>query len=140
MHYIVDASVVAEYLVTGPFTTQATAFFRGAFAGDQFTVPEICLNECANVIWKAIRFRGMPPSQGFQALLDLKALPLKRTPTKSILSLALSIGLKHDLAIYDSLYIALAQRSQLPFVTLDVKQGKVASTEGIITLSISQFN
>ncbi len=41
MHYIVDARVVAEYLVTGTYTSQATAFFRGAFTGDLFTVPEI---------------------------------------------------------------------------------------------------
>jgi predicted nucleic acid-binding protein len=140
MHYIVDASVIAEYLIAGSYTIHAAALFAGTFEGDLFTVPELCLNECTNVIWKAVRFRGMPPQQGFQSLMDLKALPLKRIPTKSVLSLALSIGLKHELPIYDSLYIALAQRSQLPFVTLDFKQGQAATAEGINLVPITQFN
>jgi len=74
--YLVDASVVAEFLVGGTYTAHAQAFFKGAFTGDGFTIPELCLSECANVIWKAVQHRGMPAAQALQALRDLKALPL----------------------------------------------------------------
>jgi len=61
MLYIVDASVVAEFLITGTYTQNTEAFFKGVLTGDSFTVPELCLSECTNVIWQAVRFRGMPP-------------------------------------------------------------------------------
>lgn len=139
MLYIVDASVVAEFLITGPYTPNTQAFFKGALTGDSFTVPELALSECTNVIWKAVRFRGMPPALAMQALQDLKALPLKRVPTKSALNSALAIGLKHNLAIYDSLYIALALRSKQAFITLDTKQSRAAAAEGVTVIPITQF-
>lgn len=139
MLYIVDATVVAEFLLTGPYTPNAIAFFKRTFDGDLFTVPELCLNECTNVIWKAVRFRGMPLDQAQQALRDLKALPLKRTATKAVLGQALSIGLKYELAIYDSIYIALALRSSHPMVTLDQKQSKAAIAEGVTVKPITDF-
>ena len=132
--YLVDASVVAEFLIGGTYTANAQAFFRGAF-----TVPELCLSECANVIWKQVQHRGMPAAQALQALRDLKALPLRRAPTKAVLGMALGIGLKHNLAIYDSLYIALALRSKQAFVTLDGKQGAVAIAEGVTVKPITDF-
>jgi len=137
--YLVDASVVAEFLVGGTYTAHAQAFFKGAFTGDGFTIPELCLSECANVIWKAVQHRGMPAAQALQALRDLKALPLKRAPTKAVLGMALGIGLKHNLAIYDSLYIALALRSKQVFVTLDVKQRTAAAAEGVTVKPITDF-
>jgi predicted nucleic acid-binding protein len=137
--YIVDATVVAEFVISGPYTHNTRAFFRGALTGTVFTVPELCLNECTNVIWKAVRFRGMPQGQATQALQNLKKLPLKRAPTKAVLDAALDIALKHQLAVYDSLYIALALRSRNPFVTLDGKQERAARAEGVFVVPISQF-
>jgi predicted nucleic acid-binding protein len=139
MQYVVDASVVAEFLMGGPYSANVVAFLGGAFSGDIFAVPDLCLNECTNVIWKAVRFRAMPIEQAEQALRDLKALPLKRTTTKSVLTPALSIGLRHELAIYDSIYIALAARSSSPLVSLDQKQIRTATAEDVIVKPITDF-
>jgi predicted nucleic acid-binding protein len=137
--YLVDASVVAEFLIGGSYTVSTQAFFRGALNEDVFTVPELCLSECVNVIWKAVRHHGMPNEQALQALRDLKALPLRRAPTKAVLGLALAIGLKHNLAVYDSLYIALALRSKQILVTLDTKQGTAAAASGVTVKPITEF-
>lgn len=75
-----------------------------------------------------------------QAVRDLQALPLRPTPTKAVLTTALAIGLKHNLPIYDSLYIALAVKHNLSFVTLDRKQGVVAAAEGVNMTPIADFN
>lgn len=48
--YVVDASVVLDYLITGPGTPQATAFFDVVTNVDRLIVPEFCLLECTNVI------------------------------------------------------------------------------------------
>jgi predicted nucleic acid-binding protein len=139
MEFVIDASVVEEFLIAGPNTQNAIALFRGDLHGDVFLIPELCLNESTNVIWKAVRFRGMPTHQAEQTLTQLRSLPLKRTATKAVLAPALTIGLKHELAIYDSIYIALALRSNNPLVTLDQKQSRVAIAEGVAVKPIMDF-
>jgi predicted nucleic acid-binding protein len=137
--FIVDASVIAEYIIAGPYTSNARALFQGALHGDQFSAPELYLAECVNVIWKEVRFRGMPSNQAIQALHDVKALPIKRAPIKAVLDSALAVGLKYDLAIYDSLYIALAQKTNHVFVTIDGKQQRAAEAERITVNPITDF-
>ena len=137
--YIVDASVVIERLIQGPYTSNARALFQRALSGDQFIVPEFCLLECTNVLWKHVRFQGMPPGQARQLLRDLRALPLKRVPVKSALNAALDIGLTYQLAIYDSAYVALASHSGYPFITVDQPQSQAASAEGVTLIPVANF-
>lgn len=61
--YVVDASVVTEYLVMGHYTPNAVAFFQQMTGVDQLIVPEFCLLECTNVLWKHVRFQGMPANE-----------------------------------------------------------------------------
>lgn len=137
--YVVDASVIVERLVQGPYTSNARVLFRRALAGDRFVVPEFCLLECANVLWKHVRFQGMPPGQARQLLRDLRALPLKRIPVKGALSAALDIGLTHQLSVYDAVYLALASRSGYPFITADQSQSQAATAEGVTLIPLTRF-
>ena len=137
--YIVDASVVIEYLVTGQYTPNARALFRQAMPDDRFIVPEFCLLECTNVLWKQVRFNSMPLPQAQALLKHLKKLPLTRVPAKSALNSALSIGLTHQLAIYDSAYIALASRSTYPLIRIDQAQIRTATTVGVTLIPVTDF-
>jgi predicted nucleic acid-binding protein len=56
--YIVDASVVIQELIEDTYSLQARA--------DRLHVPEFCLLECTNVLWKQVRFHGMPGSEAEQ--------------------------------------------------------------------------
>lgn len=71
--YVVDASVVTEYLVLGHYTPNAVAFFQQVTDVDQLIVPEFCLLECTNVLWKHVRFQGMPVVQAESLLISGKA-------------------------------------------------------------------
>ena len=137
--YIIDASVVIEYLVTGPFTPNARALFTQATSNDRFIVPEFCLLECTNVLWKQVRFNGMPVDLAQALLKHLKKLPLIRVPAKAALSTALTIGLTHQLAIYDSTYIALASRSNYPLISIDQPQIRAAAAESIALIPVTNF-
>lgn len=137
--YVVDASVVIEYLVAGNFTPNARAFFGQVAPNDRLIVPEFCLMECTNVLWKQVRFQGMAASQAEGLLKNLKKLPLHRVPVKAMLNAALAIGLRYQLAIYDSAYIALASRSPYPLLTVDRKQGNAAIAEGVTLIPITNF-
>lgn len=68
--YVVDASVVTEYLVMGHYTPNAVAFFQQMTGVEQLIVPEFCLLECTNVLWKHVRFQGMPVIQAESLLKD----------------------------------------------------------------------
>src|SRR5438067_357039 len=129
--YVVDATIVMHYLITDSYTINARAFFRGMTTQDRLIVPEFCLMECTNVLWKQVRFHGLSPSAAELLLQDLYRLPLKRTAMKRALRMALRIGLKHSLAIYDSAYIALSVQSQAPLLTVDQPQQRAATAEGI---------
>ncbi len=57
---IIDASVVIEYLVIGEHTARTGQFIvRQIDDSTPLYIPEFCLLECANVLWKRVRFSGM---------------------------------------------------------------------------------
>ena len=113
--------------------------FTQITANDRLIAPEFCIIECTNVVWKQARFFGMPQPQAEQLVKDLRALPLKRAPVKKLLDNALKIGLKHQLAVYDSVYIALALQLNLSLITVDQPQERAATAEGIILKPITDF-
>lgn len=137
--YIVDASVVIERFIRGPYTANAQALFAQLAVNDTLIIPEFCLLEATNVLWKHVRFQGMPLAQAQTLLRDLRALPLKRAPVKRLLNTALDIGLKHQLAIYDSAYIALALHSRYPLITIDQPQSRAATAEGATLKPVTDF-
>lgn len=130
--YVVDASVVIEYLVVGTNTQSVRAFMGSVTSQDRLVVPEFCLLECTNVVWKRVRFSGMTRSEATGVLQVLRALKLNRMPMKRLLDRSLEIGLDHSLAVYDSAYLALAQHFDCPLVTLDDKQGQAAAAERVV--------
>lgn len=137
---VVDTSVVIEYLVSSTYTAYAETLFEQLTEADQLVVPEFCLLECANVIWKQVRFQGMPEDQAAELLTDLLALRLARVQVKDDLDHALRIGLKHKLAIYDSTYIALALRFDFPLITIDQSQSRAAQAEGVTLKPVTDFS
>jgi predicted nucleic acid-binding protein len=139
MQIVVDASVIVEYLIDGLYTVNAEALFAQVTEGDDLIVPEFCLLECTNVLWKQMRFHGMTIQQAEINLKDLRELPLRRAPLKALLSQALRIGAVHQLAIYDSAYIALAARYACPLLTLDQPQTRAGLAEGITLKPLTDF-
>lgn len=64
-------------------------------------------------------------------LKNLRALPLHLHPGVDYLDDALTIGIQSHLAIYDSLYIALASGLGIPLITADGKQERTAIAAGV---------
>lgn len=85
-------------------------------------MPEFSLLECANVLWKEVRFRGLSQTKAEEIIVELLALPFQIVSVTQLLPRALQIGLIHQLAVYDSLYIALALDRGFPLITVDDKQ------------------
>ena len=138
--YIVDASVVVQRLIRETYTENARALFKQLTTAERLIVPEFCLLECTNVLWKHVRFQGMPQSHAENLVSDLIALPLTIIPVQGLLTRGLQIGLIHQLAVYDSVYIALAEQLNMPLITVDERQEKAARALGMTIKPLTDFS
>lgn len=136
---VVDASVVIEYLIQGPYTDSVRDFFAHVAADDRLLIPEFGLLECTNVIWKQIRFNQMPVDNAQTLVGHLRRMPLQRVPLKSSLDTALTLAIRHTLSVYDSAYITIAQRADAPLVSLDQSQRRAATAEGVLLAPVGDL-
>lgn len=137
--YIVDASIVVQLFITSRYTAETKQLFEGIDRGDQLIVPEFCLLECTNVLWKNVRFHNVTYREAEKLIRALIELDILTTPIIDLLPRALEIGLKYQLAVYDSVYIALAEKLDYPLITDDGKQANAAASEGITLKPITDF-
>ncbi len=138
--YILDTSIVIQRFIQDIHSGEVKILFNQLTQSDEFIVPEFCLLECSNVFWKHVRFHGMPQLIAESHIDDLNRLPITIYLVTDFIKDALQIGLNHQLATYDSIYIVLAKRLNYPLITDDEKQAKVARLEGILLKSIMDFN
>ncbi|WP_211176235.1 hypothetical protein [Brasilonema sp. UFV-L1] len=57
--YVVDASVVIQYAIAQAQTAAARCLVARMYGEDTLHIPEFCLLECTNVLWKQVRFHGL---------------------------------------------------------------------------------
>ncbi len=135
--FVVDASVLVEYLITGPQAEVSRNFLQRLTEGDFVTVTDFCLTECTNAIWKQHRFHGMPEDLAFRLFDILHEMDLRIVPAEPYLRESLAIGMRNRLAIYDACYIALAADFGYPLVSLDRAQLRAAGAEGLSLINIA---
>jgi predicted nucleic acid-binding protein len=137
--YVADVSVIVQHVVTDTYTANVDALFDQLGETLVLVVPEFALLECGNVLWKRVRFHRLPSDEAATLLSDLIALPFTIIPSATVLSRALQIGLAHSLAVYDSVYIALAEQLHFPLLTTDTRQQIAAEQTGVVIKPITDF-
>ncbi len=139
--FVVDTSVLVQGFITEADSARVQTLMRGLFASepDILHIAEFGLLECTNILWKRVRLHGLPPSSAKTALETLLSTPLTVQPITALLPRALEIGTAHNLAVYDSLYIALSEKLRQPLITVDQRQIAVALNVGITYKPISDF-
>jgi predicted nucleic acid-binding protein len=137
--YVVDTSVVIQRFIAEAYTPNVRVLFSQLSQGIDLVVPEFCLLECTNVFWRQVRFQGMSQTDAEQFIDQLGQIPFEIVPAPTLMSQALQIGLSKQLAIYDSIYIALALNRQCSLITVDERQVKAAITTGVTSKPISDF-
>lgn len=139
MKYIIDTSILIQALTIDKHTSHVKALFRNLSGTDELIVPQFCLLECVNVLWKHVRFQGLNQSDAELLVEDLLDLPLTVQDIADFLKLGIQIGLKYQLAVYDSVYIAMSKRLMIPLITDDHRQSQIAILEGVVLKSITDF-
>src|SRR5437870_13859669 len=107
---VVDSSVVVKWILPEPDSSDAVRVKDEVMAaGGQLIVLDLIWPEVCNAIWKSHRQKKISLAYAQQALAVLKALPIQVEPAAPLLDKGFDIAIKYDRAVYDALFVALAQ-------------------------------
>ena len=119
MKAVIDTNVIAYFLLgTLPFVDEVRQFWHEV---TETLAPATWEAELTNVIWMAIRTGLMPTHEGVQRLRLATRLGVQSIPSRALWEGALHRALDSRLAVYDTLFVELAIREELPLVTFDAK-------------------
>jgi predicted nucleic acid-binding protein len=122
---VLDSSVAVKWLPIlrhEPLAAEARELRRNWEDGKiAITVPDFFWVEIAAVLWKTQRRMICTAAEAETALDDLLALQIPTRESRPLLESTLRISTRYDRAVYDGLYLALAQDLGAEFVTADEK-------------------
>jgi len=114
---VVDTNVVACYLLgTQEFADEAQQFWQNV--SEPFA-PALWEAEIANVIWMSVRAGVLPESEAPSKLTLAARLGVHSVPTRAVWRGALLRSVRTGIAVYDTLFVELAERERSPLVTFD---------------------
>jgi predicted nucleic acid-binding protein len=129
--FVVDASVVVEFLVPGRHTEGADKVL-GTLAAENpadLLAPDIILLEVANALRKIVARRLISPAEGGQAIADVSRLAIHRVESAALLEGVWS--LRHRMSAYDASYVTLGALLDLPVISADRKLVVAARDAGV---------
>jgi predicted nucleic acid-binding protein len=118
---VVDASVAIKLFLVEPLVDRAQALFARLEDSPPLRMyaPDLLYVECANILWKRVRFRGYDPSLPVTDLATLQTLPIASVPTRVLADTAIALAIRWDISAYDACYVALADVRACTLVTAD---------------------
>ena len=126
---VVDASVALKWFVPEVHSAAAASWLE---QGHVLRAPDLLFPEIGNILWKKIARRELTAAEGRKILRGVESLGIRAEPSSDLLPIALEIALGLGRTVYDSMYLALALRRDVPVVTADRKlhQAVVGSVLG----------
>ena len=122
MKYVLDASVALSWVLPEALSAKAVRL-RNDFRNQihELIAPDIFAVEVANSLTRAERKKIIQPPQGTQRMLHVMRFPPDLHSFLPLLPRALAISSAMRVAVYDCLYIALAEQEGCELVTADAK-------------------
>ena len=133
--FVVDASVVVEFLAPGEMGDEADRFMDGLTRHDPIALvaPDLLFLEAASALGRLER-RGHLSAQGAdRAVARLPALPIGSVPAGMLVEQAWT--LRKNITVYDAAYLVLAGALDVPLVTADRRLAK--ATERIAVTAVT---
>ena len=118
--WVVDSSVAAKWAVPEVDSAHARRLIDTVVpAGGRLYLLDVGLVEVVNVIWKYYHRRSASLDDARQMLTFLLSVPVQIVASNSLLPAAFELAVKHDCAVYDALFVQLADDRGLPGLTAD---------------------
>ena len=119
MKVVVDTNVVAYFLLGTPkFAAESREFWQRA---DELLAPALWEAEIANVVWMAARAKVISEQDASVKLGLAARLGVQSANTRTLWHGALGRSLYSGVAVYDTLFVELAEREEAPLATFDEK-------------------
>jgi predicted nucleic acid-binding protein len=112
----VDACVAGSVFLSEHNSREAE---KVLFGGDTLVAPHFFLLEVTQLLWTSVKRGRITPElarRNFEALFDL---PIDYVPDGALIRQANGLAQLHDIAVYDTLYVALAIDKGIPLITSD---------------------
>jgi predicted nucleic acid-binding protein len=117
--FVVDASVAVKWTAPEEFAAEAPGLLHG---DGKIHAPAQWLAEAANTLWAMFSVRReLSRAEMRQRIADLAEAPVETTSLPEPIEAAGEIAVPLRVTVYDALYLALAAKRDLPFVTADRK-------------------
>jgi predicted nucleic acid-binding protein len=125
---VVDASFAVKWLVPEAGSDLARLLLEGE---DQVSVPDLFHIEVASALCRKARQKVIGDTELDDALELLASLPGRTAPTPPLVDAAILLARTHRHALFDCLYLVLAQRSGAALATFDQALAALAGRLGI---------
>jgi predicted nucleic acid-binding protein len=128
MPFVVDASVTASWALVEGDPSAELAFEK--LLADYAVAPWLWWYEIRNLLIMGERSRGRSPTdtEAFIGLLSTLPIRLDYAPDQRSI---LHLSRKYKLTVYDTAYLELAQRLDVPLATLDSELIRAAQAAGV---------
>jgi predicted nucleic acid-binding protein len=113
---VVDASVAVKWVIPEVLSAEADRVRDG---DDAVLAPDLLLVEVANALWKKTAAKEISPREADTAFDLLRRSGIDLRPTAPLLPRALEVARSLGHPVYDCVYLALAEREGMAFVTAD---------------------
>jgi len=132
--YIVDANIYASIIVKDEFHRKAAEFLKNHGPNELITV-DLAILESLNTLWKHTqKYRRIP----LEKYIELAGLTIKIInnstseiiPSTQLLDRAITLSKEYEITIYDSIYLAAAEKHRAKLTTLDKKLIKTLESKG----------
>ncbi len=117
MKAVVDTNVIAYVLLgTEHYIDEARNFLTALVEAH---APALWEAELANVLWMATRHKVLTAEEAITRLTLAASLGIHSVPNRALWQGALLRAHQSGIAVYDTLFVELAARQQLPLATFD---------------------
>jgi predicted nucleic acid-binding protein len=122
MKYVLHSSIVAKWYLSEPDTAKALRLRLDFLTGQhELLTPDSLLLECGNILVAAEQKKLIRTGAAAKDLVDLRFVELALHPSEPLLNRAIAMAITTRLTVSASLYLALAEREQCQFLTVDKK-------------------
>jgi predicted nucleic acid-binding protein len=113
IHYVIDASAAAEYLLRTPLGLKLADLIEGAL----LLAPELLDVEVLSVLRRAVLRHQLEERRAWLVLEDLRDWPIDRIPHTALLREAWQH--RYNVSAYDAFYVAASRVYDAPLLTAD---------------------
>lgn len=131
--FAADASVAIAWVHPSQANAETEAMLDRLADGDSLVVPALWPLEVANALTILRRRRKLTPEEARTAIEIIRELPVIIDHEAATVAFTRLVDLasKHELTVYDTTYIELAMRRQLPLASNDARMKQAATRSGV---------